>query len=174
MPALSEFQPTILRSLMADAFTLRGEAHAFGYAGSRLRAILQQPLDDHAFDRLWPDEDRRDIRRLLAAVTSDGLPVILQFQLAWSYPDMAPHRLDGEALLVPASDGATGTTAVMGGFALFKPEAVHAERPRLSLQSASIPSRTIARAGPSPEPDSAAASARSWPLRLVGALGQGV
>ncbi len=172
-PALSEFQPTILRSLMADIFTLRGEPHAFGYAGSRLRATLRQPLDGHAFDQLWPQEDRADIRRLLAAVVEEGLPVILQLRLDWSYPDGAARMAEGEALLVPASDAAGGAPAVMGSFALFDGGAAQAARPALSLRSASFPSRTVATAEPTHAPEPVASPARSWPLRLVGTGSRG-
>jgi hypothetical protein len=172
-PALAEFQPAILRSLMADAFTLRGETHAFGYAGSRLRATLQQPLDERAFERLWPDADRRHIRRLLAAVVDNGLPVILRFRLDWPPPGQRTLTAEGEALLVPASDGAGGAPAVMGSFALFDGSASRDGRPALSLLSASFPSRTIAVPDADAAPERAVAPARSWPLRLVGATRHG-
>jgi hypothetical protein len=173
-PALSEFQPAILRSLMADAFTLRGDTHALGYAGSRMRAILRQPLDGRPFDQLWPDADQADIRRLLAAVVGDGLPVILRFRLAWPCGDEHAARAEGEMLLVPASDAMSNASAVMGSFAPFEGRAAHGTRPALSLVSASFPSRTVAASAAANVPDPAASPVRSWPLRLVGAAGRGV
>jgi len=172
-PALSEFQPAILRSLMADVFTLRGAPRAFGYAGSRLRATLRQPLDGRAFDQIWPEADRGDIHRLLVAVTEDGVPVILQFRLDWAHPDMTAATAEGEALLVPASDAAGAAPAVMGSFALFDGRAAHTARPALSLISASFPSRTVATAAPAVARQPVSSPSRSWPLRLVGISGRG-
>jgi hypothetical protein len=167
-PRLSEFAPVILRSLMADVFTLRGTPLAFGYAGSRLRAALCRPVDGAAFEQLWQDADRADIQRLLAAVAGDRMPVILRLRLDWRHHS----PIEAETLLVPALDSAR-SPAIIGSMALLDTTmACPAVAPALALVSASFPSRSLALPARAPDAAAPLSSGRSWPLRLVANTGR--
>ncbi len=108
IPARRDLRPHLLGGAMLDLFTLRPDSFIFGYAGSRLRAGLAQPLDHLDFPAVWRPHDRTAVLRLLHGIVTHGGPVLVGARHAAAGRDAE----QAEILLLPTGEPSGGISLV--------------------------------------------------------------
>jgi hypothetical protein len=99
-PERNDVDPGAIRGILADTFILEfdaGREFPLRIAGTRTNALFLRELRGAPFVGLWRNEDREEIRSILASVANEAQPFLIG---ASGAPKGFPH-VDIEILLLP-------------------------------------------------------------------------
>jgi hypothetical protein len=118
-PSRQALEPTAIKHILCDMFILDTEkesSNRLRIAGTRVSAWFGYDLKGHTFEKLWDKAQLEHIKAVIKAVTTQGIPVILQLEAEAAHGDCAKL----EMLLLPLEHQGEISHRVLGNLATTK------------------------------------------------------